>query len=93
MAKLAGEDKKDQIAFMVDRARKMSSKTYMKAVLESIPEWPSYLTLEKYTYVLSLINQLLPIAAGSENSLSQKKVFKSLAVYAQTALRTKGHNH
>ena len=49
LAKLAGDDIDEQIAFMVKQMRKISSKTYVKAVLESIPDPPDYNTLEKKT--------------------------------------------
>ena len=82
LAKLAGPDKEDQVAFMVNQAQVISSKTYVKAVLKSIPEIPDYLTLQKknrptYAHVHSLIDKILPIAAGSEEINSQKRVFES----------------
>ena len=82
LAKLAGPDKEDQVAFMVYQAQVISSKTYVKAVLKSIPEIPDYLTLQKknrptYAHVHSLIDKILPIAAGSEEINSQKRVFES----------------
>ena len=47
LAKLAGEDKDEQVALLVNQARKISKKTYVKIVLESIPDPPDYNTLEK----------------------------------------------
>ena len=82
LVKLAGEDKDEQVAFMVHQARKVSSKTYIKAVLESIPNQPDYVTLDKknrptYFPVRSLLDEILPIAAGTENIPSQKKLFEN----------------
>ena len=81
-AKLAGEEKGDQVAFMINQSRKVSSKTYVKDVLKSIPKLPDYVELEKknrqtHAHVHSLIDQILRIAAGSENIESQKKVFEN----------------
>ena len=82
LAKLAGEDKDEQVEFLVHHARKISRKTYIKVVLESIPDPPDYITLEKkhrqtHASVHSLIDKILRVAAGSENIQSQKKVFEN----------------
>ena len=82
LAKLAGEDKDEQVEFLVHHARKISRKTYIKVVLESIPDPPDYITLEKkhrqtHVSVHSLIDKILRVAAGSENIQSQKKVFEN----------------
>ena len=82
LAKLAGADKDNQVAFLVTKARRICSKTYMKVVLESIPNQPDYLTIEKknrqtFAPVHSLIDEILRIAAGSGNIVSQKKIFES----------------
>ena len=82
LTKLAGGDKEDKIAFLVNQAQLISRKTYVKAVLESIPKQPDYSTLEKknrptHAHIHKLIDQLLPIVAGSRDILSQKRVFES----------------
>ena len=51
-------------------------------VIESIPDLPDYGMLEKknrpaHAPIHSLIDKILPIAAGSENILSQKKIFEN----------------
>ena len=55
VAKLAGEDKDDQVSFMINQSRRVSSKTYVNVVLESIPEQPDYVALEKKTDKLMLM--------------------------------------
>ena len=45
LAKLAGNDKEDQVAFLVNQAKVISRKTYIKAMLQSIPKQPDYLTI------------------------------------------------
>ena len=54
----------------------------IRKLIESIPVPPDYDTLEKknrpaHAPVHSLIDKILPIAASSENILSQKKVFEN----------------
>lgn len=82
VAKLGGTDKEEQIAFLIDQARKISSTTYIKAALKSISPPPDYGTLPKtqrqnYAHLHQLVDQILPIAAGSESTLSQKMLFES----------------
>ena len=82
VAKLAGEEKDDQVAFMINQSRRVSRTTYVKAVLESIPKQPDYDSLEKknrqtHAHIHRLIDQILRIAAGSENIQSQKKIFEN----------------
>ena len=82
LVKLAGEDKDDQVSFMINQSRRVSSKTYVNIVLKPIPELPDYVALEKknrptHSHVHSLIDQILRIAAGSENIESQKKIFEN----------------
>ena len=82
VAKLVGEDIEEQIAFLMHQARKMSSTTYIKAALKSIPPPPDYATLQKvqrqnYSHLHQLIDQIIPIAAGSESILSQKMLIEN----------------
>ena len=66
---------------MIKQAKKLSSKTYIQAALKLIPAQPDFLSLQKknrryHAHVHNLIDIVLPIAAGSESLLSQKKVFE-----------------
>ena len=81
-AKLAGADKEDQVAFLIDQARKVDRKTYVVAALKSITTPPDYISIQKdkrptYAHVHRLIDIILPIVAGSSSSASQKKIFEN----------------
>ena len=82
LSKLSGNDKDDQIAFLINEARTISSQTYVKVALKSIPRPPDYATLLKknrqtHARVHQLIDEILPIAAGSTSLISQKSVFEN----------------
>ena len=82
LAKLAGNDKNHQTAFLVSQAHKICRTTYVQVALESIPAPPNYATLPKknrgtYAHVHGLIDKVLPIAAGSTSLNSQRLVFKN----------------
>ena len=82
VAKLAGKDKDQQTRFLITQARKISRNTYVQITLESIPKPPDYAELHKknrktYAHVHNVIDKVLPIAAGSDSLLSQKKIFEN----------------
>ena len=82
LAKLSGNEKDDQIEFLINEARLISSQTYVKVTLKSIQKPPDYATLAKrnrqtHAHVHQLIDEILPIAAGSTSLISQMKVFEN----------------
>ena len=81
-AKLAGSEKEDQVAFLMNQARNLSRETYVSAALDSVTIPPNYASIEKknrptYRHVHKLIDAVLPIAAGSSSIISQKKIFEA----------------
>ena len=82
VAKLAGKDKDQQTRFLITQARKISRNTYVQITLESIPKPPDYAELhiknrKTYAHVHNLIDKVIPIAAGSDSLLSQKKLLEN----------------
>ena len=82
LAKLSGDDKNDQIAFLINQAQKISRRTYVKVALHSIQKPPDYATLQKrsretHAHIYQLIDEILPIAAGSTSLISQMRVFEN----------------
>ena len=82
LEKVVGNDKDQQVEFLIQEARKINKKTYVQAALRSIPMPPDYSSLDKihrprHSHVHKLIDLILPLAAGSETATSQKLIFKS----------------
>ena len=80
--KVVGNNKEEQVKFLAQQARRISSKTYVQAALRLIPALPDFRSLQKknrrnHAHVHNLIDLILPIAAGSESLLSQKKFFEN----------------
>ena len=81
--KLAGPSKGEQVAFLLSQAKKISSKSdVVKASLSLVSPPPDFkhLTKEKkrpYRSIYSLIDKILPLAAGSAEPQSQLKLLEA----------------
>ena len=74
--------KTDQVASLVNQARKIRSGTFIKQALKTIPVPPTYSSLDKkgrrkHASVHSLIDVILPIAAGSTSPVCQLELLKN----------------
>ena len=82
MHKLVGNKSADQVEFLIKQARKISRRTYIQTALKTIPLPPDYCSLQKkdrrlHAHIHSLIDLILPIAAGSESLSSKMEVFQN----------------
>ena len=81
--KLAGDNKDEQVAFLLSQAESITSKLeVVKASLNLIPKPPDFKELKKtsrrtYRGIYSLIDKIVPLAAGSTEPQSQLKLLEA----------------
>ena len=81
--KLAGNNKDEQVAFLLSQAESISSKLeVVKASLNLIPKPPDFMELKKanrraYSRIFSRIDQILPLVAGSSQPQRQLKLLEA----------------
>ena len=89
LAKLAGNEKDDQLAFLMEIARKINRKTYVQAALESIPTTEDYESREKIRIVRKLLAKLTGNDKDAQLEFLMKVARKtSRQTYVQVALET-----
>ena len=92
IAKLAGCSVHNQVAFLISQAQKLSSKVeVVEASLRSLPNPPDFMTLSKtnrrtYSMIHSLVDKVLPLAAGSTSPRSQLKLLEARFMFVHKQL-------
>ena len=81
LEKLLGNDKQNQLNFLMHQARVIDRKTYITRALKTIPILPIYSELTKnqrrsFVHVYSLVEKVVRIAAGSTSKEDQLKLLE-----------------
>ena len=81
LEKLLGNDKQNQLNFLMHQAKVIDRKTYITRALKTIPKPPTYSELTKnqrraFEHVYSLVEEVVRIAAGSTSKEDQLKLLE-----------------